>query len=105
MGHFKVDKRNLFFILKNQLNYGSLCSLDRYQELTEKTLDMVVNEAIDFAMGVVDPLQEIGEEWGVKFKNNAISSPPEFKKAFKEYCLQGWTAASRNIKYGGGCRS
>jgi len=101
MGHFKVNKRDLFFILKNQLNYGSLCSLDRYIGLTEKTLDMVVNEAMDFAMGVVDPLQDIGEEWGVKFENNAVSAPPEFKKAFKEYCLQGWTAASRDIKYGG----
>ncbi|MCK5099649.1 MAG: acyl-CoA dehydrogenase, partial [Desulfobacteraceae bacterium] len=101
MGHFKANRKDIFFILKNQLNYGSLCSLDRYTELTPKILDMVVNEAMDFAMGVVDPLQDIGEEWGVKFENNAVSSPPEFKKAFKEYGENGWIAASRNTEYGG----
>ncbi len=101
MGHFKVNKKDIFFILKKQLNYGSLCSLERYKELTEKTLDIVVNEAMNFAMGVVEPLQNIGEEWGVKFENCIVSSPPEFKKAFKEYGRQGWTAAARDIKYGG----
>ncbi len=101
MGHFKVNRKDCFFILKNQLHYGSLCSLDRYKGLTEKTLDMVVNEAIDFAMGVIDPLQEIGEERGVVFENNKVSSPPEFRNAFKEYGRQGWTAAARDVEYGG----
>ncbi len=60
MGHFKVNKNDIFFILKRQLNYGSLCSLERYRDLNEKMLDMVVDEALNLAQGFVDPLQEIG---------------------------------------------
>lgn len=67
MGHFKVKEKDLFFILKDQLNYGSLCDLERYRELDPDTLDMLVQEAIKFSKGVVDPLQEIGEKWGVIF--------------------------------------
>ena len=56
MGHFKVNPKDIFFILKEQLQYGQLCRLDRYKDLNEKTFDLLVNEAISFARGVMDPL-------------------------------------------------
>ncbi|MGB5750744.1 MAG: acyl-CoA dehydrogenase family protein, partial [Desulfobacterales bacterium] len=101
MPHFKVNQKDIFFILKDQLNYGSLCSLDRYSDLNEKTLDMLVSEAVQFARGVLDPLQEVGETHGVRFENGKVCCPPEFKKAFRQYGLDGWTAAARNLEYGG----
>ena len=93
MGQFKVNRKDIFFILKDQLDYGSLCSLDRYSDLDEKALDMLVNEAVHFARGVVDPLNEIGEEQGVIFENGRVTCPPAFKKAFKQYGRDGWIAA------------
>lgn len=101
MGHFKVNSKDIFFILKEQLRYGTLCKLERYRELNEKTLDLMVNEAIRFAREVIDPLNEIGEAWGVKFENGRVSCPPEFQKVFKQYGENGWIAAARDTKYGG----
>lgn len=101
MGNFKINQKDIFFILKEQLKYGRLCELDKYKDLNEKTLDLFISEALSFTKGVVDPLNEIGEEWGVKFEKGQVSCPPEFKKAFKQYGDDGWTAAARDIKYGG----
>lgn len=101
MGHFKVNKNDVFFILKRQLNYGSLCSLERYRDLNEKMLDMVVDEALNLAQGFVDPLQEIGEKWGVKFEGGKVICPPEFGIAFKHFGRDGWIATSRDTEYGG----
>lgn len=101
MAHFKVNDADIFFILKDQLNYGSLCELDRYSELDEDMLDMLVNEAVKFAMGEIDPLNEIGEKWGVVFEDGKVRCPPEFKKAFRLCGENGWTAASRDVEYGG----
>ncbi len=101
MGHFKINEKDLYFILKDQLNYGSLCSLSRYAELDEETLDMLVQEAIKFALGVVEPLQDIGERWGVVFEDGQVRCPPEFREAFKVYGENGWTAAARDPEYGG----
>ncbi|HIJ56949.1 MAG TPA: acyl-CoA dehydrogenase, partial [Deltaproteobacteria bacterium] len=101
MGYFKVNQKDIFFILKDQLNYGSLCALSRYKDLNEKTLDLLVKEAISFAKGVVDPLQEIGEKWGVRFEDGTVSCPPEFKTAFRQYGSDGWIAAARDLEYGG----
>ena len=101
MGHFKINEKDLFFILKDQLNYGSLCSLARYRELDEDTLDMLVQEAIKFAHGVVEPLQEIGEKWGVVYEEGQVRSAPEYREVFKLYGENGWTAAARDPEYGG----
>jgi alkylation response protein AidB-like acyl-CoA dehydrogenase len=101
MGHFKVNQKDIFFILKEQLQYGSLGALKRYQGLNEKTFDMLVTEAISFARGVMDPLQEIGEKHGVKYENGKVSCPAEFRRAFKQYGQDGWIAAARDPEYGG----
>jgi len=65
MSHFRVNERDIYFILKEQLGYDSLCKLDRYRDLDVETLDMVVSEAVKFAKGVVGPLQEAGDRHGV----------------------------------------
>jgi alkylation response protein AidB-like acyl-CoA dehydrogenase len=101
MGHFKLNEKDIFFILKEQLDYGSLCKLERYRELDEDTLDMLVTEAIKFAKGVVAPLQEIGEAFGVVFENGQVRCAPEFREAFKIYGENGWIAAARDTAYGG----
>ena len=82
MGNFKINQKDILFILKDQLNYGSLCSFDRYNDLDEKTLDMLVNEAITFAKGVVDPLNEIGEREGVRLENGQVVCPKALRRRF-----------------------
>lgn len=49
MGSFKIKERDIFFILKEQLNYGRLCKIDKFKDLNEKALDLLVTEAIAFA--------------------------------------------------------
>ena len=101
MGSFKIDQKDLFFILKDQLNYGSLCELDRYKGLNEKTLDLLVTEAIAFAKGVVDPLGEIGEKHPPRLEGGKVVCSKAFREAFRQYGRNGWTAASRDPEYGG----
>jgi alkylation response protein AidB-like acyl-CoA dehydrogenase len=101
MGQFKVNQKDIFFILKEQLDYSSLCKLDRYKDLNEKTLDLLVTEAINFAKGVMDPLNEIGEKQGITYDKGNVFCPSEFKTAFKQYGEDGWIAAARDMEYGG----
>ncbi len=101
MTNFKINPKDLFFILKDQLHYGSLCSLPRYADLSEKALDLLVTEAVTFARGVVDPLQEIGEAAGVTFENGKVSCPEEFRRAYRRVGEDGWVAIARDTTYGG----
>ncbi len=101
MAHYKGNLKDHFFILKDQLNYGTLCELPKYRDLSEKALDMMVTEASRFAKGVVDPLQEIGETNPPVLQNGKVSCPPEFKDAYARYGEDGWIAVAQDITYGG----
>jgi 3-(methylthio)propanoyl-CoA dehydrogenase len=101
MGHFKVNRRDLFFILKEQLDYGTLCKLERYRDLNGKIFDLLVNEAVNFASGILDPLNTTGEREGAKFESGKVICPPGFREAFKKYGADGWIATSRDPEFGG----
>ncbi|BBO91362.1 acyl-CoA dehydrogenase family protein [Desulfosarcina ovata] len=101
MTDFKIDTRDVFYILKEQLNYAALCDLAPFADLNEKTLDLMVNEAIHFAKGVLDPLNRIAEETPLAFTNGEVRCPAEFKEAFWQYGNDGWTAAVGDPAYGG----
>jgi hypothetical protein len=101
MGHFKVNPRDLLFILKEQLEYGRVCRLERYKGLNEAALDMLVKEAVEFARGVLDPLNTIGEHAPPRFEDGRVRCAPEFRAAFKKYGRDGWTAAARDPEFGG----
>ncbi len=101
MAYYKVNTKDIFFILKEQLHYGTLCRFERYREMDEETLDMLVNEAVKLARTRIAPLQEIGEKWGVIYENGQVRCAPEFKEAFRLYAEDGWTAAVRDPEYGG----
>jgi 3-(methylthio)propanoyl-CoA dehydrogenase len=101
MPHLKVNTKDIFFILKDQLNYRSLCEFPRYKALNEKTLDLLVNEAVKFGKGVVDPLQELGDRHPPILENGKVICRLEFKDAFQRYGQDGWIAVSRDTTYGG----
>ncbi len=92
MTDFKIDARDVFFILKEQLDYGRLCALDSYRDLNENALDLLVNEAIRFARGVLDPLNAMAEENPIRFESGNIYCPDGFKDAFQQYAGNGWIA-------------
>ncbi len=101
MGHFKINDEDVFFILKDQLDYGSLCRLERYQDFDEDTLDMLVREGIKFAKAELSPLMEIGEKWGVVFEDGQVRCAPEYKRAFRVIGENGWIGAVKDPEFGG----
>ncbi len=41
MGQFKIREEDVFFILKDQLDYGSICQLEPFLDFDEDTLDLM----------------------------------------------------------------
>jgi alkylation response protein AidB-like acyl-CoA dehydrogenase len=101
MSHFKVSERDIYFILKEQLNYEKLCEFNRYSGLDSATLDMVVSEAVKFASGVVAPLQEVGDRQGVTYTEGNVRCAPGLREAFRLFGENGWTACTSDPDYGG----
>lgn len=101
MSHFRVNERDISFILKEQLNYADLCQLARYRDLDVETLDMLVSEAIKFAGGVLGPLQEVGDSEGVVLSEETVRCAAGFREALALYGENGWIAATSDPEFGG----
>jgi len=99
MSHFKVNERDIYFILKEQLHYGDLCKLARYGDMDVETLDMLVSEAVKFAGGIVAPLQELGDKHGVTLNDGKVCCAPGFREAFGLFGENGWLAATSDSLY------
>lgn len=101
MTDFKIDLRDLFFILKEQLGYSRLCRLDAFKDLNERTLDLLVNEAVRFAKGVLDPLNAVSDAEALLYEKGEVRCPVAFKKVFRQCGDDGWIAAVGDPAYGG----
>jgi 3-(methylthio)propanoyl-CoA dehydrogenase len=101
MSHFKINERDIYFILKEQLNYGELCRLPLYKEFDVDTFDMSIGEAIKFAGSVLAPLQEVGDRHGAVLSDGKVHCAPGFQDAFRLFGENGWIAPNSEPDHGG----
>jgi alkylation response protein AidB-like acyl-CoA dehydrogenase len=96
-----ADRRDIDFVLYEQLNAERLLKTDKYEGFNRKTLDMVVTEARNFALKEFLPTYAEGDREGVRLSNGAVTVPQCYKRAHKLYCEGEWLALTQKPEYGG----
>ena len=96
-----ADRRDIDFVLYEQLNAERLLKTDKYEGFNRKTLDMVVTEARNFALKEFLPTYAEGDREGVQLLNGAVTVPQCYKRAHKLYCEGEWLALTQKPEYGG----
>ena len=98
---FSVHKRDLQFVLYEQLNIEDLCKLPAYSECNKELFEMVIDEAIKVATDNLAPMNKLGDEIGAKFDKGVVTMPDEFKAAYGGFAEGGWIGMSQNPDFGG----
>lgn len=101
MAQLIADRRDVDFVLHEQLQIGELSKNEKYAEFNKKTVDMIVSEARNLAVKEILPTQKIGDEHGCKFENGNVTTPEEFKRVMKLLCDGEWLAMPESTEYGG----
>jgi len=101
MSHYKVDIRDIKFVLFDYLNVGDLCKYPKFSEHDPETMKMVIDEAIKFADSEVAPLNEISDRQECHIENGQVIVPEGFVKAYKQFVENGWLGVSVKPNYGG----
>ncbi len=101
MAQVVADRRDVDFVLHEQLNVESLSKYEEFSDFNRKTVDMVVSEARNLAIKELLPLLKEGDEEGCTFKNGIVNVPKSFHKAFELFREGGWIAMSDNPEWGG----
>ncbi|MEE4358620.1 MAG: acyl-CoA dehydrogenase [Desulfococcaceae bacterium] len=101
MAQVIADRRDVDFVLHEQLEVGELSKSDKFAEFTRKTVDLIINEARNLAVKEILPTRKPGDEEGCKFENGKVTVPECFHRAFELFCEGEWVAATEDPEWGG----
>ncbi len=101
MAQVIADRKDIDFVLHDQLNVAALADHTRFADFNRKTIDLIVSEARNLAVKEILPTQKIGDEEGVTFDQGNVTVPKEFHRAWDLIKEGEWIAMSEDPEWGG----
>jgi alkylation response protein AidB-like acyl-CoA dehydrogenase len=101
MAQIIADRRDVDFVLHEQLEVSSLSVHDTYAEFNKKVMDMIVSEARTLAVKELLPVMKTGDTQGCRYENGRVRMPDAFKRAWHLLEKGGWFAPCQNPEWGG----
>jgi len=101
MAQFIADRRDVDFVLHEQLQVETLSKHEKYAEFNKKTIDLIISEARNLALKELLPTQVDGDREGARFENGKVTAPESFHKAWELYKEGEWVALSDAPEWGG----
>ncbi|MFP4447033.1 MAG: acyl-CoA dehydrogenase [Desulfosudaceae bacterium] len=101
MAQSVADRRDIDFVLHEQLRADELARHDKFAEFNKKTIDLIVTEARSFALKELLPINKEGDEIGVTFDGGKVTVPESFHRAYKLLKEGEWIAMAEDLEVGG----
>jgi alkylation response protein AidB-like acyl-CoA dehydrogenase len=101
MAQLLVDRRDVDFVLHEQLDIARVSKHEAFAEFNRKTIDLIVTEARNLAIKEILPTREIGDREGTRFENGRVTVPKEFHKAYNLFIEGEWLAMTEDPEWGG----
>src|SRR5437868_14857026 len=101
MAEYVAPIKDMQFVLKKVVGLDQVNTLPGWEEVTEDVVDAILEEASKFANEVLSPLNVQGDRHGAKWKDGAVTTPPGFKDAYRQYSQAGWNNIASPAKFGG----
>ena len=96
-----ADRRDVDFVLHEQLNVEALAQHERFTEFNRKAVDLIISEARHLAIKEILPTQKDGDRQGVHFEDGRVRVPEAFHQAWKAYTEGDWLAMTDDPAWGG----
>ncbi|MDY6789902.1 MAG: acyl-CoA dehydrogenase [Thermodesulfobacteriota bacterium] len=96
-----TDRKDVQFVLHEQLNMIQLTKGEQFNDLNRKTFDMVLAEARSLAIKELLPTNIDSDREGCTFENGFVKVPASFHRAYKLIKEGEWIALSDDIKVNG----
>ncbi len=101
MAQILADRRDVDFVLHEQLKVEKLADHERFAEFNRKVVDLVISEARTLAVKEILPTQVDGDRIGVRFDSGAVTVPESFHKAWSALKDGEWLAMTEDPEWGG----
>ncbi len=100
MAQLIADRRDVDFVLHEQLQVGELSKTEQFAEFNKKTIDLIISEARNLAIKEILPTQKISDK-GCDFDNGMVKVPEEYHRVFKLYNDGEWMGMIDDPQWGG----
>jgi alkylation response protein AidB-like acyl-CoA dehydrogenase len=101
MAQLIADRKDIDFVLHEQLKLGELSKHEQFAEFNKKTIDLVISEARNLAIKELLPIQIDGDREGARFENGKVTVPKSFHKAWELFKEGEWLALSDSPEWAG----
>jgi len=101
MAQYIADRRDIDFVLHDQMQVEELGKTELFADFNKKTVDMIVSEARNLAIKEILPTRELGDQEGCQFENGKVIVPESFHKAFELLKDGEWVAMTEDPEWGG----
>ena len=101
MAQLIADRRDIDFVIWEQMKGEELIQYDMYKDFNRKSCDMIITEARKIAINEMLPLLQEGDREGVKFENGEVRVPEGFHKVHKLLLEGEWGNLQVPVEMGG----
>ncbi|MBI2336518.1 MAG: acyl-CoA dehydrogenase [Deltaproteobacteria bacterium] len=98
---YKINQRDVEFVLFEQLKVQQLNQFEKYQGYTQDDFQAILEGSLKFAQNDMAPLNKGSDEVGCHLSQGKVTTPPGFKEAFKKSAELGLIAIDIPTTYGG----
>ena len=96
-----AERRDVDFVLYEQLGLGELLKHERFREFNRKTIDLIISEARKLALQEMLPANGPGDREGCRFEAGAVKVPAAYRRIFDLYREGEWIALADDPQVGG----
>jgi alkylation response protein AidB-like acyl-CoA dehydrogenase len=101
MAQLISDRKDVDFVLHEQLKVSDLCKHPRFSDLNKKAIDMIITEASQLAVKEILPTMKIGDEEGVEFNKGTVTIPEAYHRAYRLFREGEWMSMTNDPDWGG----
>jgi 3-(methylthio)propanoyl-CoA dehydrogenase len=93
--------RDVRFLLEELLGAASLARNPELADYSDELAQAVLEEAARFAENVLEPLNQPGDQQGVRWTPDGVLTAPGFREAYQQFIDGGWPALGALPQFGG----
>ncbi|MGD8521195.1 MAG: acyl-CoA dehydrogenase [Desulfobacterales bacterium] len=101
MAQLLTDRRDVDFVLFEQLKIEEFSKFETYAEFNKKTIGLIISEARNLAVKEMLPTQIDGDREGTRFEDGKVKVPESFHKVWDEFKAGEWVALIDDPEWGG----
>ncbi len=101
INYFNRNIRDTKFVLYEYIGMDKILQYDKYQEISEDTINLVLDQAIKIGKNFLGPANPDGDIEGVILENNQVKTPASYKECWNKFVEDGWFSLDSPPEYYG----